>query len=624
MLESLEERVTPDGTMVIPGNATINFYGTSPSPAFTFPVGVNSPAGTVTGNVTASLEAGSSLIPLTPAGGVTLTNGTVDVSVASGTLPPNLQPGPFEIIETYLGNGQFASSSAIDTLTITIAPTSVVPGNVTVNFGSTSPFTLSAEVNSPDATVNEGNVTFTLEAGGTSTKLGTAAVTNGSATLTVPTGAPAGLQTGPYEIEEVYADVAGGPFAGSGANGTLTVAADATTLVPGNATVNFGNVTGSFTLSAEVNSPNATVNSGKVTFVLEAGGMSTTLGTATVTNGNAVLTVPADTLPTGLQAGKYDIEETYADVTGGQFAGSGAIGTLTVFSAATTVVPGSVTVPFGGSPGFTLSTEVNSPIATVNSGKVTFTLETGTTSVALGTASVTNGSAVLTVPAGTLPANLPYGKYDLEEVYADVTGGQFAGSGATGALTVAPTPTPPTSVIPGNAVVSTNDGIQLISVVVNSPNGPVTSGTVTIRLVIGNSTTVVGSAPVVNGTADVSANIPAVSAGTYQLIETYSDSTGRFGGSSAIGRLTATPLPPQVAALELAVDAAALVSLNNPGAIAEIMLFSEVFLHHQIPLSIPALIGEIQALYPKTDGLGLEALTLAMFLANDLAIENPM
>src|SRR6516225_7794378 len=72
MLESLEERVTPDGTMVIPGNATINFYGTSPSPAFTFPVGVNSPAGTVTGNVTASLEAGSSLIPLTPAGGVTL------------------------------------------------------------------------------------------------------------------------------------------------------------------------------------------------------------------------------------------------------------------------------------------------------------------------------------------------------------------------------------------------------------------------------------------------------------------------------------------------------------------------------------------------------------------------
>ena len=121
----------------------------------------------------------------------------------------------------------------------------------------------------------------------------------------------------------------------------------------------------------------------------------------------------------------------------------------------------------------------------------------------------------------------------------------------------------------------------------------------------------------------MSVTLPSdLSIGTYHLVETYLDN-GQFAGSSAIGTLTVVPVPVPVAALETAIDAAAIVLMSNPAAEAELRLFAEVFLHYSVPSAIPDLIKTIQFLYPQTNGLGLAAIAEGMFLANDLVIENP-
>jgi hypothetical protein len=123
--------------------------------------------------------------------------------------------------------------------------------------------------------------------------------------------------------------------------------------------------------------------------------------------------------------------------------------------------------------------------------------------------------------------------------------------------------------------------------------------------------------------------------GTYQLIETYSDSTGHFLGSSAIGTLSisapspALPAPPppppllQVAALEVALDWAALALQGNPGALLQLQVFSDVFLHYQIPATIPELMGAIQSLYPQTGVLGLDAIQAGQQAINMLKNNPP-
>jgi hypothetical protein len=253
---------------------------------------------------------------------------------------------------------------------------------------------------------------------------------------------------------------------------------------------------------------------------------------------------------------------------------------------------------------------------------VTVSLVNGNTNTPLGTGTVTNGTATVSVTG--VPAGLHNGNYQLLETFADVTGGQFANSSAFGTLAVNPTPIPATTVIPANATVGSTDPTVLLSVVVNSPAGPVNTGTVTVSLINNGAATVVGSAPVSNGSAHVSANIPALPAGTYQLEETYTDGTGHFAGSSAIGTLTAEPIPAGTAALELAIDLAALASLGNPGALMELQVFSLVLLHQPVPTSVTDLLNEIHTLFPKTGDLGTMAIGTGMFLAQDLQQENPM
>jgi hypothetical protein len=648
-LELLEDRIVPaDPTTLIPGNATINFYGTNPSPAFNVPVLANDNLGGTASGGTVFIFLiynGSTPPPPVLLGANTVgTNGTALISVPAGALPTGLQTGSYQLEETYSGSGTNAPTNAFGTLTIVQDPTTVVAGNASINYYDATPspaFTIQVGVNSPAGTVNSGSVSVSLVSDNSVTNLTPtpATVTGGLATATVAAGTlPANLQTGTYQLIETYTDVVNGQFATSTGTGTLTINAAPTTVVAGNASINYYDATPSpaFTIQVGVNSPAGTVNSGSVSVSLVSDNTTTLLTPTPVAvsaNGTATINVAANTLPANLQVGDYQLIETYIPSTGSQFAGSNGTGTLAIAAAPTTVVAGNAIVNVGTTNPFTVSAAVNSPAGTVNSGTVTFVLVSDNSTTTLGTAAVSGGVATLSVtgtPRAAIAA-LPSGRsWQLVETYADVTGGQFAGSSAIGTLTVNPVPTPSTTIIPGNAVITTNGGTVTVPVAVNSPGGTVNTGTVTISLVHGNSTSVVGSAPVSGGVANVPITVPAgLPVGAYTLVETYSDGN-QFFGSSASGMLTVNPATPPLtagqAALELAIDLAAIPLLlsGNTGALMELEMFSRVLTGQPFPMSIPQLLNEIGTLVPQTGGLLMPAISGGMFLAQETAAENPM
>jgi hypothetical protein len=640
-LEPLEDRIVPaaDPTTVLAGNAAVNFYGSNSSPSFNVPVAVNDNLGGTATSGTVSIYLvynGSTPPPPVLLGSATVgSNGTALVGVSSGSLPANLQTGSYQLEETYGGNATFAASDAFGSLSVNADATTVVVGNASVNFGNSSPFNITVGVNSPNGTVNSGTVGINLVANNTTTFLGTATVSGGTATLNVTNPGAlsviAGLAPGSYQLSETFSDTANGQFAGSTGTGSLTVNAAPTTVVSGNATVNFGNSL-PFTITVGVNSANSTVGGGTVTVDLVHDNTTTTLGTGTVgANGTANVSVTG-AIPlaviSGLASGNYQLVETYSG--NSPFAGSSATGTLTVSALPTTISLGNVNLVVGTSSPFSITVGVNTPNGPATSGTVTLDLVSGNTTIPLGTATVgPNGTATITVtgvPLATL-ASLPTGSYQLLVNFTGTAGGPFGNSTTVGNLTITPTPIPVTSVIPGNAVSTANGGPTTIPVVVNSPAGTVYEGTVTITLVTPTSTSVIGTGTVSGGSANVSANIPAgLTPGNYSLVETYTDANGNFLGSSATGVLTVNPMPAILAALEFAIDLAEipLLLMGNTGALRELEMFSQAILHQPIPMSVPDATQDAQTLFPQTGGMGIPALGTALWLAQDLQVENPM
>ena len=73
-----------------------------------------------------------------------------------------------------------------------------------------------------------------------------------------------------------------------------------------------------------------------------------------------------------------------------------------------------------------------------------------------------------------------------------------------------------------------------------------------------------------------------------------------------------------MAALELAINTAALLSQGNTAALLQLQLLSTLFLQSPLPATIPALLGNIQRLLPQTGSLGPTVLTLGVSLAQEL------
>ena len=331
--------------------------------------------GTISGTVTFKL--GSTTIGTAPVTGGVATLSNIAASASNG-----FSIGPNAITASYGGDANFATSTGSTTLTVNaLAATTTIAQPSAVTVGHTT--SLSATVTSLTTGTIGGTVTF--QSG--STKIGTASLTNGTATLSVTASVANGFSIGSNSITAGYSGDTN--FAASTGSTTLTVNALAVTITamaPPSA-VTIGHTT---TLSASVTSSTAGTIAGTVTFKLG----SATLGMSTLANGTATLSVVASAA-NGFIVGLNSITASFNGDT--NFATSaGGSTTLTVTAAVTTTtVAQPVQVAFGGMA--SLSASVASTTAGTITGTVTFKLGSAT----LGTATLTNGTATLSVAAST-------------------------------------------------------------------------------------------------------------------------------------------------------------------------------------------------------------------------------
>lgn len=176
----------------------------------------------------------------------------------------------------------------------------------------------------------------------------------------------------------------------------------------------------------------------------------------------------------------------------------------------------------------------------------------------------------------------------------------------------------------------------LVSQGTNPGSLPVNGGTASFNLqqgksVIGTFTANVSSI----GLASASLSLPILlPAGSYTITASYANSNAGPANPQGAFSVTATatltiglaptppssplPIPAAVAALELAIDIAALLDRSNPDALSQLQLISNLFLHYQLPTAASDLLAAIQALYPQTDNMGLASTQFGMQIAQDL------
>lgn len=260
------------------------------------------------------LSAGEGSITLNPDGSFSYTapqNGDIQDTLAFEATDGEFQSNPWNAIIYVPGATQLAIAS---------------PHSLNLSFDSAAQTeTVTADVSSPDATVNGGSVTFQiagLTASGT--------VVNGAATATLIL--PAGFAAGMYNLDASYADTpnANGLLAFAPSTTSipafLNITAAGTGMTVSNVTATFDSASQTASIAAIVTSPDRAVNEGNVTF--RVGSLT---ATGKVINGKAIapLNLPAD-----FAAGTYNIAASYTDIpnANGQvnFAASNGGGTLTV------------------------------------------------------------------------------------------------------------------------------------------------------------------------------------------------------------------------------------------------------------------------------------------------------
>ena len=443
-------------------------------------------------------------VPLTAAGTASLTVTT-------------LTAGTHSLTATYNGNLDFAvSTSAAVTQTVkNRTTTSLTSAPNPSNLGQA--VTLNASVTSPGG-VPTGSVTFMDGA----TTLGTAALVNGSASISVST-----LTAGSHPLTAIYAETA--TFFGStSAVVTQVVNIPTTTSL---ASAPNPSVTGqAVTLSATVTSAGG-IPTGTVTFRDGA----TVLGTVTLVNGSASLSIST------LAVGAHSLTAAYS--------GAGNFLASTSAAVAQTVNPGSTTTTLTSTPnpsGFgqavTLSATVSAvaPAVGVPAGTVTF--RDGLT--VLGTATLVNGRASLsisTLAVGSHPLTAAYGGSATFAASTSAAVNQVVNAGnSTTSLTATPNPS-----ITGQAVTLT----ATVSAV--APATGVPTGTVTFR----DGVTVLGTATLVNGSASISTSTLAV--GSHPL-------TAAYGGSATFAASTSATVTQVVNAPGVAATTTSLTSTPNP------------------------------------------------------------
>jgi hypothetical protein len=500
-------------------------------------------------------------------------NLTANGNVANGTATATLTVPAGFAAGTYSFDASYADTTNANGITNYAVSTAPTPGTLTVltvqaadttttitstavssTYNSTADqkVTLTASVASSNGgTVNEGAVAFTVTNPNGTNLTASGNVTNGTATATLTV--PAGFAAGNYTLSASYADtknangIVNYSTSTTTAPGALTVksATTQTTITSTAVSSTYNSTTDqTVTLTAAVASADGgTIGEGKILFVVTIPNGNILTATADVSDGKATATL---TVPAGLAAGNYAFSAGYADTnnangvpnyTGG---GTPASGTLTVQGGAsqTSVAVASPVVTFSlnGQTVTVTATVASSNGGAVHEGNVTFTVN-GVTSATAAVNGAGQAAAALHLPAG-----LALGTYTLTASYADNTNANGAinfaasSSGAAG-LTIAPANT--------NASISQIllvpvDGVlvELVTVSVTSPAGPVNGGTVTLSL-----DGFIHQAAVVNGQATVLAFLPMPTVGGAEYTSvSYTPSNVNFLASNDVRLLLLTIL----------------------------------------------------------------------------------
>jgi hypothetical protein len=516
--------------------APVTFHS-SASQSVTVTASLFNPSGAVNGGTvtfTLTNQSGSVVAPPVVSG-----SAAAGVATATFVLPAATAVGTYVINASYSGTSEFLASTAVSSLVISpAASTTSITANPTVSYSlSSQVVNLTASVTSPDGTVNEGSVAFTVF-NGSGTQIGTAAIGPvisgvGSASFTLPGSTGAGA----YTIQESYTDLTSGDFqtSTSAATGKLTVSAASTATVVTPAAVTFSLASQSVTLSAAVASPAGNVNEGTVTFGVFQG--TTQIGTSvtstTVSAGNASASY---TLPGGSAVSSYTIDATYNP--GPDFNGSSDdTHHLTVSAATTTTDANNASAVFSSvSQSVTLSASITSGAGTVNGGTVTFSVFNGGTqignSVTTTTVNAGAASAVYALPGGTL-----VGTYTIDATYS--SGADFGTSTDDSHTLTVSTAGTTISVASAQATFSSSQQSVTLKATVSAGTGTVNEGTVTFSVFAGAMQigTTVFSGTVVAGAASAVYTLPGgIAGGDYTIDATYT-SNGDFIASEGTGNL---------------------------------------------------------------------------------------
>jgi hypothetical protein len=522
--------VTTGGTTI--GTATVNpSTGTATVTTSTLPVGTdpitstyggdsnNNPAtGTTTQTVnklaptvavTSSLNPSSygqsvtftaTLSNNTATGTITFSDGanllgTAPVSGGSAAIATSaLNAGTHTITATYSGDTNWGTATGsvaqtVDKLTPVLPPPAVSNPNIPSGTSETITETVPPGVSGPVTFYNGG------------TPIGTAPIVGGVATITV--------NNLPFGTNPITASTPGdtnnNPATSPATTVTVSKSTPTVTLISSiNPSAANQAVVFTATLSSAV--------TGTVTFTDGA----TVLGTATVTNSQAAITANS------LTAGAHTIVATYGGDSNYNQAASAPL-TQTVDKATPSLPPPSVSNPTEQYGGTETITETVPPGV---SGPVTFY----NGSDPIGTAPIINGTATITVP------NLPIGSNPITAT----TPGDANNNPATSPVTII-TVTKTTPVLPPPAVSNPNP-LPNTPVTITETVPPGVTGPVTFT----NGGTVIGTAPVVNGTATIT--VPSLPIGSNPITASVAETTTSNAATSPATTVTVdktTPvLPP--------------------------------------------------------------------------------
>jgi hypothetical protein len=469
--------------------------------------------------------------------GTTLLN-TAGLSNGTASYTTTFSTGTHNYTAVYSGDTNYAASTS-PAQTPTGGPVSTTTSVNSSIYGVTygQPFTLAATVQ-PSSTVNNtpptGTVTFSAAAQGA---LGTATVTNGTATLALP----GTLAVGTYVISANYSGDSAYAASASPPSAIVTIsqaqAAIAATLSP--ASIPLG---GTSALTVTVTLPYPTVSpTGNVTATVN--GVAGAVYTAALTpaaSGAATATIPIPATP---YAGSYTVQVTCAGSAAFQCPTPGLAtltvgGTSTGNTATTTQLSVSPLAPLAGQPvnlTATIASAIGSP-----TGTVTF-FDNGT---AIAKASVVNklATAIVTLAAGA--------SQSLTAVYS----GDTTFSSSTSPPIAVNVTSVPSSIALTSSVASALRGASILftASVGSGSAGVAPTGPVSFVDTYNGGTAAIGSAALVATGAGFSAaqiSTSGLLAGTHSVVAVYGGDAYTSASTSsalavAITDYTVTPSPP--------------------------------------------------------------------------------